>query len=258
MKFLKCDLTNVGLFGDVHAALQNLKNVLNLLNVGERNKIVSLGDLWDRGNEPNEVIDIIHDLYTQGKLIPVMGNHDWKFVRYFTEKNVILGNQQTATVGLLKDKSIEKLLDLYKDEIVCVYDPIMKIFVSHGPGGRPQRILYKNYDSEKITMGGQANMTFEEFLAKDYHVVAKKHVSTLLYGITNGDKTAEGLPIRLPIVVDATDDLDGWKYIYGHIHGGAFYVEANKTCICLDFCSPTGPIGGCIVNNTQEDITLVV
>jgi hypothetical protein len=259
MKFLKYDLKNVGIFGDVHAALGNLTNILTLIDVANRSKVISLGDIWDRGIEPNEVINVIHDLYKADKLLPILGNHELKFLRHFTEpkSKVVMGSQQTATLNLLTQESKDKFVDLYKDEIVCIYDPNMKIFISHAPGGRPARILYKNYENCRVVIGGEPNMTFEEFLQKDNHIIAKKHISTLMYGITNGDKTSEGLPVRLPIVNDENDDLDGWTYIYGHIHAGNFHPELSKKCICLDFCSPTGVIGGAIVNS-QEDIRLFV
>jgi predicted phosphodiesterase len=258
MKFLKYDLTNVAVIGDIHSSLDNLQNILKLIEVDKRKKLITLGDIWDRGNEPNEVIDILYDLYTCGKLIPIIGNHDVKHIRHFTEnKNYNLGTQQEATLNKLTKESIDKFVEIYREDIVCIYDPIMKIFLSHGPGGRPQNILYKNYENERIIIGGQPNVTFEEFILKDNHNVAKKHISTLLYGITNGDKTMDGFPVRLPIIKDINDNLEGWVYCYGHIHSSNFYPEKNKSCICLDFCSPTGKIGAAIINS-KDDINLLV
>ena len=114
MKFLKYDLKNVGIFGDVHAALGNLTNILTLIDVANRSKIISLGDIWDRGTEPNEVINIIHDLYKADKLIPILGNHELKFLRYFTEpkSQVVMGSQQVATLNLLTQESKNKFVDL--------------------------------------------------------------------------------------------------------------------------------------------------
>jgi hypothetical protein len=256
MKFLKYDLTNVGVIGDIHASLTNLNNILNLIDYKNRRKVISVGDIWDRGLEPNEIIDLLYDLYTTNKLIPIIGNHDNKFLRYFANPNKIqLGEQQKATLALLKEESITKFKEIFSEDIVSIYDPIRKIMISHAPGGRPYKILYKNYESLVIQIGGQRALTFEEFLLKDNHLVDKKHISTLLYGITRGDKTPEGFPVRLPITNSETDDLDGWKYIYGHIHATNFYPEVNTRLMCLDFNSPTGKIGGAIVN---EDITLVV
>lgn len=257
MKFLKYDLTNVGVFGDVHAALGNLKDILTLLDVDKRRKIVSLGDIWDRGLEPNEVVDILYDLYVSGKLIPIIGNHEAKYLKWLNTPNLVMGSQQIATLSLLKEESKAKFIEIFSEEIVCIYDPSLKIFITHGPGGRPARILFKNYEAAKLVMGGTPNMTFDEFLFKESHIVSKKHISTLLYGITNGDKTPDGFPVRLPIVNSPTDELDGWKYIYGHVHANNFHPEGNNNLICLDFCSPTGKIGGCIINS-HDDITLVV
>lgn len=258
MKFLKYDLTNVGILGDIHSSLENLNSILSLLEVDKRKKIITIGDTWDRGKEPNEVINIMYDLYTTGKLIPIVGNHDMKFIKYLhNSKEVVMGSQQRGTIELITDESKAKFIEIYSEEIVSIYDPIMKIFVSHGPGGRPERILTKNYESSRILMGGIPNISFDEFLLKDSHIVAKKHIATLLYGITNGDKTVEGFPVRHPITKSEEDDLDGWKYIYGHIHASNFHPEVNNRCICLDFCSPEGKIGGCVINS-KEDIKLLV
>jgi predicted phosphodiesterase len=258
MKFLKYDLTNVAVIGDIHSSLANLNDILAKVDVENRRKIITVGDVWDRGNEPNETIDILYDLYTRGKLIPLVGNHDNKFMRYFTDASrVNMGSQQQGTLEKITDESKAKFMEIFAEEIVCIYDPVMKIFISHGPGGRPNSILHKNYENLRILIGGQANVTFEEFLLKESHIVAKKHISTLLYGITMGDKTEEGFPVRLPLTKSETDDLDGWIYMYGHIHATTFYPEVNKNCVCLDHCSPTGKIGGSIITS-RDNIQLVV
>ena len=119
MRFLKYDLSNCGLLGDIHASLQNLNEVLKLIDYNNRRKIITLGDYWDRGSEPNEVIDILFDLYTCGKLIPILGNHDHKFIRYFSETNskVSMGEEQKKTLEKLKDGSIEKLIEILNDKL---------------------------------------------------------------------------------------------------------------------------------------------
>lgn len=250
MKFINCDITNYGIIGDIHADIKNLNHILNIIDIEKRNKVISLGDIWDRGQEPNEVVSVLYDLYKRNVLIPIVGNHELKYIRYFTDpaSKVSMGTQQQATLNLLTNESIAKFVELYESEIVCIYDPKRKIFITHAPGGRPQRILYKNYENTRIVMGGQANITFDEFLNRENHTIHKKHISTLMYGITNGDKTSDGFPVRMPIIDNENDDLDGWTYIYGHIHAATFNPELNNRCICLDFCSPTGKIGGCIVN----------
>lgn len=254
MKFIKYDVTDCAIIGDIHAALNNLDRILNLVEVHKRKRLITVGDIWDRGVEPNETIDILYDLYKKGILLPIVGNHDNKFIRYFTEGNskVSMGSQQQETLKLITNESIAKFIEIFEDNIVCVFDPNNKIFISHGPGGRPQRILYKNYEHNRIVVGGQPNITFDEFLSLDSHNVNKKHISTLLYGITNGDKNEDGFPVRLPIILDEKDDLDGWTYLYGHIHAKTFNPELNAKCICLDLCSPTGKIGGCIVDGKDQ------
>lgn len=259
MKFISYDLTNVAVLGDIHASLDNLKNALQKCDVDNRRKIITVGDILDRGVNPNETIDILYDLYKANKLIPIVGNHDNKFIRFFSnESKVVMGNQQQETLKLLSSSAIEKFKELFESEIVCVYDPKINIFISHAAGGRPRKILEKNYENNTISIGGQRQTTFDEFVIKESHSVAKKHISTLLYGITNGDTTADGLPVRLPIIKDINDDLDGWLYIYGHIHAANFHPELNKCCVCLDFCSPTGPIGVCIIGKDRSELTLLV
>jgi hypothetical protein len=255
MKFLKYDLENVAIIGDIHSSLDNIKSILELVEVDKRKKIITLGDIWDRGEYPNEVINILYDLYTCGKLIPIIGNHDAKHLRHFAEPGRYnLGTQQEFTLNKLTKDSIKKFVEIYQEDIICIYDPIKKIFLSHAPGGRPRNILYKNYESERVVIGGQSNVSFEEFLMKSSHTISRKYVSTLLYGITNGDKTMDGFPVRIPILKEATDTLDGWTYIYGHIHSSNFYPEKSKSCICLDFCSPVGKIGGAIINKDEIDL----
>ena len=255
MIFQKHNLENVAVIGDIHAVLENLNNILTKVEIEKRNKLVIVGDVLDRGNDVNDVNEVIDVLYNlRHKLIPILGNHDIKLIKHFNNEKVHLGEQQQRTIQIIDDEHIKKYVEIFKDEIVAVYDPAQKIFISHAPGGRPRNILYNNYTHIVPSVGGSFLKTFDDFLNEESHSVQKKHISTLLYGITNGDKDERGFPIRHPITSDPTDDLESWIYFFGHIHSDRFYSEDNKNVICLDFCSGSegGVIGGAVINNSID------
>lgn len=52
---------------------------------GEDGKLVLLGDLLDRGDEPCEMVEFMYMLKRQGRLIYITGNHEWLLVKMLGE-----------------------------------------------------------------------------------------------------------------------------------------------------------------------------
>lgn len=248
MKILNRSVNNVCIIGDIHASPKSLKSVLAQASARGIHKFISLGDLWDRGTDPNETVEIIYDLLDRGQLDIILGNHDWKFIRHLQGQKVSIKEEQIETLSKITPRSTEIFNDIFYDLPVAIYDPAKKIFISHAAGGRPADILGRDFQKSKEHNFASYESYFNDTADKK---VDKKYVANLLYGITNGEQTENGRPVRLPLTENVDDDLEGWTYIFGHIHASNLYPEGNKRVVCVDWCSgePGGSLAGLIIGD---------
>lgn len=255
MRVVNQVLRDVCVIGDIHSSPQELNSVIKQARERGVDNFLFLGDLWDRGYDPNGVVDVIHQLKTEGKATVIVGNHDMKFIKHFNGAQVTMGHQQQETMSKVTPESIEKFKSIFEEEIVAVFDPFNKLFLSHGAAGRPLSLLRYMLADLNREQHSLSPITLDDmFRTVPYINVAKKRVGNFMYGITNGDKTAAGLPVRLPITHANTDDLDGWTYLFGHIHASNLFPEdGNKHCVCLDFCcgEADGKLAGLIITNGE-------
>jgi predicted phosphodiesterase len=248
MKLKIQSLNDYAIIGDVHSSYDKLKSMIDVLSNKGINKFVFVGDIIDRGPNPNEVVDFIYNL--QDKIV-LHGNHDNKLIRYYNGNKVTLGKEATITDESLTQENKDKFIQLFKDDYFCCYDPVLKIFISHAAASRPLKILNEivaNYQKEFIY-----NSYDLFWLIKQSEVNVPKWLALkMLYGITNGD-TINGKPIRLPISKGISDDLEGFTYIFGHIHSNTLYPEETKRVICIDHCcgEENGKLCSIIIKNME-------
>ncbi|MCX7909814.1 MAG: serine/threonine protein phosphatase [Ignavibacteria bacterium] len=63
--------------GDVHGCFFTLKKLLlEVVQIGESDKIYFLGDLIDRGPRVKQTLDFVIDLWEKGKAVAIRGNHE--------------------------------------------------------------------------------------------------------------------------------------------------------------------------------------
>ena len=139
------------LFSDIHGRnLTELKDKLFELGFNENNPnhiLVSLGDLFDRGNDSYNLLKYINMMIKNNRCIALWGNHEtilasWFYSNYERYKYVIEANKTTNTIksfikGLEKDKKIiinNKDLFLlerfYQTGIVFPNEPITSYFLA--------------------------------------------------------------------------------------------------------------------------------
>lgn len=248
MKIMNRDVSNLCILGDIHSGIKELESVINQARSRGINKFISVGDLVDRGQFPNEVIQLVSQMIKNQELFLFYGNHDWKLIRHFRGQKVNIAEEQALTLKLMTSKSIDMYLDIFQDNPIAIYDPVKKIFLSHAAGGRPENILYNDF--KKSTFHNFN--TFTDYLSdtKD-KFIDKKYVSNLMYGITNGQVESSGRPVRLPLTTSINDTLDNWTVFFGHIHSNNLFPEGNRRVVCVDFsCSePGGTLCGLIIGD---------
>ena len=66
--------------GDIHGCFEELQTLLASINFHEKDELISIGDLVDRGPHPKEVISFFMNT---PNAYAIMGNHEDKHVRLF-------------------------------------------------------------------------------------------------------------------------------------------------------------------------------
>ncbi|MEZ6092936.1 MAG: metallophosphoesterase family protein [Pirellulaceae bacterium] len=91
--------------GDVHGCDFALETLLNEIQPTTRDTLVFLGDYVDRGPNSNRVLDILVDLITHCRVIPLIGNHEimvfkgWRGVTTFDFWMMHGGRETLASYG---------------------------------------------------------------------------------------------------------------------------------------------------------------
>lgn len=98
------------IIGDVHGCAEELQSLLNLLSyapdeaqvwrhpLGRR--AVFVGDLVDRGPRVVDVLRLVMDMTTAGCALCVMGNHEFKLLRYLRGRKVNTSNGLSHTLAM--------------------------------------------------------------------------------------------------------------------------------------------------------------
>jgi predicted MPP superfamily phosphohydrolase len=168
-------------FSDIHADIDALDTILQVTSsndfikkYGSFDRIINLGDLLERGNNPKQVLAKLEFLQKNYPIISVMGNHDEAFLY----KRPVSGSSiesWTAHQELKKDDLAffeqnkdntfgqQQFIDT-KNNLVCV----------HGGPLDPQKITPKNvYDEEtwlyQRTWQRISDEEFEFFSYSGYH-----------------------------------------------------------------------------------------
>lgn len=186
------------IIGDVHGCFDALMLLLDRAqaHIKEEFNVVFLGDLLDRGSVV-EHIDLFKWMVATNP-ISVMGNHEWKIVRWLWGNKVNLHGTQQPTIDAIN--ALPELRDgirIYLQSLpyfLVLTDPNQKTAVLCHAGCLPKHIwdYPKASDSYKKTIHAR-----------------------MIYGETDGTKTHDGYPNRI-------DEADHWVnsgmlLIHGHV-----------------------------------------
>ena len=69
--------------GDIHGCLTALKCVLAAAEYSNKDTLITVGDMIDKGPSSSQVIDFLIDIRKHGKLIPLRGNHEVLFLQAY-------------------------------------------------------------------------------------------------------------------------------------------------------------------------------
>ena len=120
--------------GDTHGCIHELNELLSTINITGYDTLIMLGDLVDRGPDPEAVVQKIQELCKLGNVFCVQGNHDNKHVRYArhellkvnnaTYKNPMKPNEEFLSIHTkLSIDSLRFLASLPHAVVICdVFD----------------------------------------------------------------------------------------------------------------------------------------
>jgi protein phosphatase len=164
------------IIGDVHGCHGLLVRLLDELGYRdgvhpEERRLVFVGDLVDRGPEILAALRLVRELVESGRALAVLGNHDDKLRRW------LIGRRVQVSHGL--DCSIAEMSGLTEEE--------KQGFATFLAGLPTQLVL----DEGRLVVAHAG--LYEKFQGVDSGPARRM----ALYGVPTGEKTAEGLPVRL-------------------------------------------------------------
>ncbi len=204
------------LIGDVHGCLSELLTLLAALGWSvdleggawrashpAGRKVVFVGDLVDRGPDSAGVLALAMDLVQQDVARCVVGNHDAKLLKRLEGRGVAVGHGLAETMT-----QIEARPEAFRERLAAFLGDLPPHLVLDG--GR----LIVAHAGLKEAMHGR---------------ISKSSRAFALYGETNGENDAYGLPVRL----DWARDYKG-KATVVHGHVPIVAAEWNHNTIDID------------------------
>ena len=144
----------IAIISDIHGNMQALENVLEDIKKESCDKIFCLGDLAMAGPEPVKTIELIKNLYDEGKLELIQGNTDkmigdYDFVgEQMKSKFPIMANALEDDVKIIPEDLKEFLKNLPKQKEIEIEG--VKILLVHGSPRKNDENIAPDLPIEKI------------------------------------------------------------------------------------------------------------
>lgn len=176
--------------GDIHGCYDEFLQLIDpQLSAGH--KVWSVGDMIDRGPHSPEVLRWFIEKTESGHAGFILGNHEDKFIRWLQGKNIRVSHglqetisqleKQPDTFKLVREYFLDRIDYRDKPSIAKVQEVIPGVLIVHAA----LKTSSRGWD-----------------------------VGTALYGVTSGEKTSEGYPVRQ----DWAQAYKGQEWvIHGHV-----------------------------------------
>lgn len=226
----------VDVIGDVHGCFDELVDLLTLLGweVGpapdrtmdpiavshpDGRHLILAGDLTDRGPASDKVLRLLIGGQARGNVSCIMGNHDWKLLRYLFGRPVEVRSSLQETI----------------DQIVGA-GPDFPEMVRSAYARVPHQLRVALPEDHPHSDGDY--LTVVHAAAREHHQdqVGKSSFNRSIYGYPTGKTGVDGCPIRL----DWAETYEGLRPV---VHGHTPRRKARELnrVICID--------SGCVFGN---------
>ena len=116
---------------DIHGMLAPLRSVLDGLGFSEKDALVIVGDILEKGGECLETLRFVHDLYGRGNVRMVLGNNDTPFADWrdgvFTDSDICRYMNGVTYGSTLLDMAAElKMTYSTVSEVAALREAIMR------------------------------------------------------------------------------------------------------------------------------------
>ncbi|MDR0889669.1 MAG: polynucleotide kinase-phosphatase [Oscillospiraceae bacterium] len=201
------------IIGDVHGCYDELCALLTKMGYAvdkaactaappPGRKAVFLGDLCDRGPHNMQVLRLVMDMAQSGHAYCVAGNHDVKLLKKLSGKQVQLSHGLETTTQELAAES---------DEFLEMVQAFLRGLISHYVFDNGNLVVA--HAGLKEAYQGRGSARVRDFC---------------LFGDTNGETDAYGLPVRLPW---ASEYRGKALVVYGHTPTPEAAFSNNTICI---------------------------
>ena len=174
--------------------------------------LIFAGDLTDRGPKSDQVLRLVIGMTQAGNALSVMGNHDWKLLRYLRGNNVVIANGLASTIEQLapQGESLrEASLRLLEATPHQVRLPL--------PNDHPRAA-----DGYMTVVHGAAPVHHQD-------EVTSNSFSRAIFGYPTGDATADGRLVR----ADWAAEYTGSRTVV-HGHTPMAIAREKNGVICID------------------------
>ncbi|KUP07539.1 bis(5'-nucleosyl)-tetraphosphatase [Bacillus coahuilensis p1.1.43] len=187
------------IIGDIHGCLDEFTKLtkklgyqwINGIPLHPTRTLAFVGDLTDRGPNSVGVMEVVYQLWKEGRGIYSPGNHCNKLYRYLLGNGVKVVHGLETTVGELERLSEQEFI-LVKEHFIELYE---------------QNPLYHVLDDGNVVIA-HAGIK-EEDIGKQTNYVK----TFVLYGDITGEKNSDGTPVRRDWAKHHNGDT--W-IVYGH------------------------------------------
>jgi serine/threonine protein phosphatase 1 len=147
-------MTRTIAIGDIHGCATAFERLLSEIQPTNKDTVIGLGDYVDRGMESSKVIDILIDLVSKTRLVPLIGNHELMMYHgLYGEKNDLEfwyqhgGNATIASYGGRAENIPQHHLT-FLSHCIRFYETDSHFFVhaNYDPGlpldGQPDEVIF--------------------------------------------------------------------------------------------------------------------
>lgn len=226
----------VDVIGDVHGCFDELVDLLSLLGWKiaparddgmepifvyhpEGRHLVLAGDLTDRGPASDKVLRLLIGGQARGNVSCVMGNHDWKILRYLSGRPVEIRPSVQVTIDQILQASPG-----FPEAVRKAYARV------------PHQVRVALPQGHPYSDGGFLTVVHAAARAHHQDQVDKRSFKRSIYGYPTGKSDDDGCPERL----DWAETYDGLRPV---VHGHTPRRQARdlNRVICID--------SGCVFGN---------
>lgn len=208
--------------GDIHGCFDELQTLLKRVNFHEKDELISVGDLVDRGPQPKEVVSFFMNTANANA---IMGNHEDKHIRIYdgelepSHSQIICKKQ----LGTFYDEAIEYMrslpLYLYRKNYWLVHAGFLP---NIHPKDQPRNTLLRgrmpwmksNYD--KTYGGWWKHYSGEEPVVYGHTAFKNIHIENNTFGIDTGvchGQTLSAMILEDRSFIQVEAGQDYWKLI---------------------------------------------